>query len=100
MDLKWLCSVGTCIVDVLVLYEYCYAFCHLKKSGRLFIVKPKANTPSVIRVFGWECIVDVFSFDTRCQSVNLLREIINCESQSNTLSLIGALSKKLCSGVV
>ena len=52
-DLKWLCSVGTCIVDVLVLYKHCYAFCHLKKSGRLFIVKPKANTPSVIRVFGW-----------------------------------------------
>ena len=39
-------------VDVLILDKHCYAFCHLENSD-LFIVKPKANTPSVIGVFGW-----------------------------------------------
>ena len=40
-------------VDVLILDKHRYAFCQLKNSGRLFIVKPQANTPSVIGVFGW-----------------------------------------------
>ena len=40
-------------VDVLILDKHRYAFCHLKKSGTLFIVKLKANTPSVICAFGW-----------------------------------------------
>ena len=52
-DLKWLCSFATCIVDVLILDKHCYAFCHLENSGRLFIVKPRANTLSIIGVFGW-----------------------------------------------
>ena len=47
------CSVGTCIADVLILDKHRYAFCHLENSGRLFIVKPRANTPSMIGVFGW-----------------------------------------------
>ena len=48
-----MCLVGTCIVDVLILDKHRPAFCQLKNSGRLFIVKPKANMPSVIGVFDW-----------------------------------------------
>ena len=48
-----MCSVGTPIVDVLIVDKQRHVFCQLKNSGRLFIVKPKANTPSVIDVFGW-----------------------------------------------
>ena len=55
-------------VDILILDKHCYAFCQLKNSGRLFTVKPQANTPSMMRVFSGLCIVDVFSIDT-CQSV-------------------------------
>ena len=40
-------------VDVLILDKRRYAFCQLKNSGRLFIVKSLANTPSVTDVFGW-----------------------------------------------
>ena len=65
-----MCSVGTCIVDILILDKHRYAFCQLKNSGRLLIVISKENTPSVIGVFGWKCIVDIFSFNTPCQSVN------------------------------
>ena len=61
-DLSWLCSVGTCIVNVLILDLHRPAFCQLKNYGRLFIVKPQENMPSVTRVFDWQCIVDVFSF--------------------------------------
>ena len=63
-------SVGTCIVDVLILDKHCNAFCLLKNSGRLFIVKPKANMPSVDRQVMHYLFVFVFSFDTRCQAVN------------------------------
>ena len=51
--LELVCLVGTPIVDVLILNEHRHAFCQMKNSGRLFIVKPKANTPSVVDVFGW-----------------------------------------------
>ena len=44
-------SIGTCIADVLLLDKYRHAID--KNSGRLFIVKPKVNTPSVRGVFGW-----------------------------------------------
>ena len=37
--------------DVLILDEHRHAFCQLKNSGRLFIIKSKANTPSVIDEF-------------------------------------------------
>ena len=40
-------------IDVLILDEHRYAFSQLQNSGRLFIIKPQANTPSVIGVFGW-----------------------------------------------
>ena len=52
-NFNWVCSVGTCIVDILILDKHRHAFCQLKNSRRLFIVNPQANTPSVIRVFGW-----------------------------------------------
>ena len=45
-DLKWLCSVATCIVDVFTLDKHRYGFCHLENSRRLLIVKPRVNTPS------------------------------------------------------
>ena len=52
-DLSWLCSVGTCIVDALILDKHCCEFCQLENCRRLFIVKPKENTPSMIGVFAW-----------------------------------------------
>ena len=51
-DLKRLCSVATCIVDILILDKH-YAFCHLENFGRLLIVKPRVNMPSMIGVFVW-----------------------------------------------
>ena len=48
-----MCSFGTCIVDVLLLDKHHHAFCQLKNSGSLFIVKRKANTYSLIGMFGW-----------------------------------------------
>ena len=56
-NFNWVCSVGTCIVDVLILNKHRHTFCQLKNSRRLFVVKLKANTPSVVSVFGWQCIV-------------------------------------------
>ena len=53
VDLNWVSLVGTCIADVLILDQYRHAFCQVRNTGRLFIVKPKANTASVIGVFGW-----------------------------------------------
>ena len=47
-----MCLVGTPIV-VLILDVHRHAFYQLKNSGKLFIVKIKANTPSVIDEFGW-----------------------------------------------
>ena len=52
-DFNWASSVGTCIAGVLILDKYRHAFCELRNSRRLFIVKPKVSTPSVICVFGW-----------------------------------------------
>ena len=52
-DLSWACSVWYMHVDVLIVDKHHYAFCQLKNYGRLFIVKPQANMPSVIGVFGW-----------------------------------------------
>ena len=43
-----MCLVGTRIVDVLILRKHRHAFCQLKNSRRLFIVKSKVNTPSVV----------------------------------------------------
>ena len=50
-DFNWVCLVCTCIVDVLILDKHCYAFCQLKNSGRIFIVKPKANTFFIFFVY-------------------------------------------------
>ena len=44
-DFNWASSVGTCIDCILILDKYLHAFCQLRNSWRLFIVKPK--------VFGW-----------------------------------------------
>ena len=44
---------GKFIVDVLILDEHCHTFCQLKNAGRLFIIKSKANTQSVIDEFVW-----------------------------------------------
>ena len=73
-----------------------HAFCLLKNSGRLLIVKAQSNMPSVVVYVHLVMHRSCYSFSTHCQSVNLSTlGDYKLQNQSNTHSLI-----KLCSGVM
>ena len=47
VDLSWVCSFCTCIVDVSFSDKCHNAYCQFKNSGILFIAKTKSNASSV-----------------------------------------------------
>ena len=99
-DLSWLCSVGTCIVRTFNFRLTSSRILSIKKLREIIYncKTPSEHAFSDTRLIG-NALLTSFLFYTLSLCGPTPGDY-KLRNQSNTLSLIGALSKKLCSGVV